>query len=206
MWNKTIAIIQSTNPTYKLFANSLSTRYFPLENNTINSWSQISLILSKFTLSPSTYKTFAMLGNPGKKMIHFPFIWDLLSSPKVTLPPFFGSNILKREQSLVICLEQPLSKYHKQVSIIFRAVRIIKHTSCLAWSYDRVLSLYPLLNNFNRALAFLLPKTLHKNLLRQSSLLWSLHFSIINYSITSSDFNKSSLYKSFSNKYQAYVS
>ena len=97
-------------------------------------------MLSRFTLNPSTYKILAMLSNPGKEIIHFPSIWDLLPSPNVTLPPFFGSNVLKRKQSLVICLEH--IKINKHVSITLRAICIMKHTPCLlVKSYGKVLSL-----------------------------------------------------------------
>ena len=84
-----------------------------------------------FTFRPSTYRTFAMSGSPGREMIPFPLICDLLPSPKVTLPPFLDSKTLKRDQSPVMCLEQPLSRYHKHVSITLNANFIIKHTSCL---------------------------------------------------------------------------
>ena len=88
-------------------------------------------MLNKFTLRPSTYRTFAPSGSPGKEMIHFPLICDLLPSPKVTLPHFLDSKTLKRDRSLVICLEQLLSRYHKHISITWNADFIMKHTSCL---------------------------------------------------------------------------
>ena len=88
-------------------------------------------MLNRFTLKPSTYRTFAMSGNPGREMIIFPLIYDLLPSPKVTLPPFLDSKTLKRDRSPVMCLEQPLLRYHKHVSITLNKDFIIKHTSCL---------------------------------------------------------------------------
>ena len=74
-------------------------------------------MLNMFTLKPFTYKKFAMSDNLGREMIPFPLICDLLSSPKVTLSPFLGLKTLKRDRSLVMCLEQLLSRYYKHVSI-----------------------------------------------------------------------------------------
>ena len=88
-------------------------------------------MLNRFAFKPSTYRTFAMSGNPGKEIILFPLICDLLPLPKVTLPPFLDSKTLKRDQSLVMCLELPLSRYHKHVSINLNVDFIMKHTSCL---------------------------------------------------------------------------
>ena len=114
------------------------------------------------------------------------FLLLLLSIYKI----FFLLNCV-----IYACWGTPWKKFLKSPLVVC----IMKHTSCLlARSYGRVLSLYPLLNNFNRALAFLLPTTLHKSLLRQSSLLWSLHFSRINYSVIWTDLNKLSTQKSFS--------
>ena len=64
-------------------------------------------MLNKLTLIPSTYSTFAMFGSLGSEMVPFPLICDLLPSPKVTLPPFLDLKTLKRDQSPVMCLEQP---------------------------------------------------------------------------------------------------
>ena len=127
-------------------------------------------MLHRFTLRPSTHRTFAMSGSPGREMIPFPLIYDLLLSPKVTLPPFLDSNTLKRDQSLVICLEQPLARYHKHVSITLNANFIMKHTSCLDdRSVGMVFSLIYLL--WAKPLTFtLLRRTpLHIFILRQSS-------------------------------------
>ena len=89
-------------------------------------------MFNKFTLRPSTYRTFAMFGNLGTRMIPFPLIYDSLPLPKVTLPPFLDSKTLKRDRSPVMRLEQPLSRYHKHMSITLNVDFIIKHTSCLA--------------------------------------------------------------------------
>ena len=91
-------------------------------------------MLNRFTLRPSTYRTFAMSGSLGGEMIPFPLICDLLPSPKVTLPPFLDSKTLKRDRFPVMRLEQPLSKYYKHVSITLNADFITKHTS---YSDDR---------------------------------------------------------------------
>ena len=88
-------------------------------------------MLNRFTLKPSTYKTFAMFGSPGREMIPFPLICDLLPSPKVTLTPFLDSKTLKKDQSPAMCLEQPLSRYHKHVSITLNVNFIMTHTSWL---------------------------------------------------------------------------
>ena len=111
-----------------------------------------------------------MSGNPGKEMIPFPLICDLLPSPKVTLPPFLDSKTLKKDQSPVMCLEQPLSRYHKHVSITLNANFIIKHTSCLD---DKLVGMVLSLNCliWAKPLTFtLLRRTpLHILILRQSS-------------------------------------
>ena len=54
-------------------------------------------MLNRFTLKPSTYRTFAMFGSPGREMIPFPLICDLLPSPKVILPHFLDVKTLKRD-------------------------------------------------------------------------------------------------------------
>ena len=127
-------------------------------------------MLNKFTLRHSTYRTFAMFGSPGKEMIHFPLICDLLPSPKVTLPPFLDSKTLKRDWSPVMCLEQLLSRYHKHVFITLNANFIMKHTLCLDdRSVGMVFSLICLL--WTKFLTFtLLRRTpLHIFILRRSS-------------------------------------
>ena len=88
-------------------------------------------MLNRFTFKPSTYRTFAMSGSLGREMIPFPLICDLLPSPKVTLPHFFDSKTLKRDRFPVMCLEQPLLRYHKHVSITLNTNFIMKHTLCL---------------------------------------------------------------------------
>ena len=151
------------------FPDSSMIRHFPFENSTMKSWSHIWLILSRFTLRPSTYRTFAMSGNPSREMIPFPLICDLLPSPKVTLPPFLDLKTFKRDQSPVMCLEQPQSRYHKHLSNTLNAF-IIKHTSCLDdKSVGMVLSLNYLI--WAKPLIFtLLRRTpLHIFILRQSN-------------------------------------
>ena len=144
--------------------------HFPFENSTIKSWSHIWLMLNRFTLRPFTYRTFAMSGSPSKEMIPFPLICDLLLSPKVTLPPFLDSKNLKRDRSQVMCLEQPLLRYHKHMSITLNSNFIMKHTSCLDdRSVGIVFSLIcPL---WTKPLTFTLLKQtpLHIFILRQSS-------------------------------------
>ena len=88
-------------------------------------------MLNKFALRLSTYSTFAMSGNPSREMVPFLLICDLRPSPKVTLPLFLDSKTLKRDQFPVMCLEQPLSRYHKHMSITLNVDFIMKHTSCL---------------------------------------------------------------------------
>ena len=121
-------------PLISFFPDSSMTRHFPFENSTMKSWSHIWLMLNRFTLRPSTYRTFEMSGSPSREMIPFPLIYDLLPSPKVTLPPFLDSKILKRDRSPVMCLEQLLSRYHKLMSITLNADFIMKHAS---WLDDR---------------------------------------------------------------------
>ena len=111
-----------------------------------------------------------MSGSPGKQIIHFPLICDLLSSPKVTLPPFLDSKTLKRDRSPVMCLKQLLSRYHKRVSITLNADFIIKHTSCFD---DRlvgmVISLICLFRAKPLTFTFFRRTPLHIFILRQSS-------------------------------------
>ena len=127
-------------------------------------------MLNRFTFRPPTYRTFAMSSSPGRKMIPFLLICDLLPSPKVTLPPFLDSKTLKRDQSPVMCLEQPLSRYHKHVSITLNADFIIKHTLCLDnRSVGMVLSLIYLLWVKPLIFTILRRTPLHIFILRQSS-------------------------------------
>ena len=127
-------------------------------------------MLNRFTLRPSTYRTFAMSSNSSREMIHFPLICDLLPSPKVTLPPFLDLKTLKRDRSPVMCLEQPLSRYHRHVSITLNADFIIKHTSCLNdRSMEMVLSLIYLLQAKPLIFTLFRQTLLHIFILRQSS-------------------------------------
>ena len=127
-------------------------------------------MLNRFTLRPSTYRTFAMSGNPGREMIPFPLICDFLPSPKVTLPSFLDSKTLKRDQSPIMCLKQSLSRYHKHVSITLNVDFIIKHTSCLDdKSVGMVLSLIYLLQAKPLIFTLFRQTLLHIFILRQSS-------------------------------------
>ena len=152
------------------FPDSSMTRHFPFENSTMKSWSHIWLMFNRFTLRPSTYRTFAMSSSPGREMILFPLIYDLFPSPKVTFPPFLDSKTLKKDRSPIMCLEQPLSRYHKHVSITLNADFIMKHTSCLD---DRSVGMvfYLICLLWTKPLTFnLLRRTpLHIFILRQSS-------------------------------------
>ena len=103
-----------------------------------------------------------MSGSPGREMIPFPLIYNLLPSPKMTLPPFLDSKTLKRDRSPVMCLEQPLLRYHKHMSITLNADFIIKHTLCLD---DKSMGIVLSLNCLMRAK----PLTFHIFILRQSS-------------------------------------
>ena len=127
-------------------------------------------MLNRFTLRPSTYKTFAMSDSLGRDMIPFPLICDLLPSPKVTLPPFIDSKTLKRDRSPVMCLDHPLSRYHKHVSTTLNVDFIMKHTSCLDdRSVGMVFSLICLLRTKPLTFTFLKRTPLHIFILRQSS-------------------------------------
>ena len=152
------------------FLDSFNTRNFPFENSTIKSWSHIWLMLNRFTLRPFTYNIFAIFGSPGREMVPFPLICDLLPSPKVTLSHFFDSKTLKRDQFLVMCLEQMLSRYHKHVSITLNADFITKHTSCLDDKLvGMVFSLICLLWTKFLTFTILRRTPLHIFILRQSS-------------------------------------
>ena len=127
-------------------------------------------MLNRFTLRPSTYKTFAMFGSPGREMIPFPLIYDLLPSPKVTLTHFLDSKTLKRDRSPVMCLKQPLSRYHKHMSIALNVDFIIKHTSCLDdRSVGMVFSLICLLQVKPLIFTLFRQTPLHIFILRRSS-------------------------------------
>ena len=127
-------------------------------------------MLNRFTFRPSTYRTFAISGSPGRKMIPIPLICDFLLSSKVTLPPFLDSKTLKRDRYPVMSLEQPLSRYYKHMSITLNVDFIIKHTLCLDnRSMGMVLSLIYLLWAKPLIFTFLRRTPLHIFILRQSS-------------------------------------
>ena len=111
-----------------------------------------------------------MSGSPGREIIPFPLICDLLPSPKVTLPPFLDLKTLKRDWSPVMCHEQPLSRYHKHVTITLNTNFIIKHISCLNdRSVGMVLSLIYLIQAKSLTFTLLRRTPLHIFILRQSS-------------------------------------
>ena len=111
-----------------------------------------------------------MFSSLGREIIPFPLIYDLLPSPKVTLSPFLYSKTLKRDQFPVMCLKQPLSRYHKHVSITLNADFITKHTSCLDdRSVGMVFSLICLFQAKLLTFTLLRRTPLHIFILRQSS-------------------------------------
>ena len=127
-------------------------------------------MLNRFTLKLSIYRTFAMSSSLGREMIPFSLIYDLLPSPKVTLPHFLDLKTLKRDRFPIMCLEQSLSRYHKHVSITLNADFIMKHTLCLSdKSVGMVFSL--IYHLWTKPLTFtLLRRTpMHIFILRQSS-------------------------------------
>ena len=76
------------------------TQVYLVKSSTMKSWSHIWLMLNRFILRPLTYRTFAMSSSLGKEMIPFPLIYDLLPSPKVTLPTIFKlENLEERSVS-----------------------------------------------------------------------------------------------------------
>ena len=111
-----------------------------------------------------------MSSSLGREIIPFPLIYDFLPSLKVTLPPFLDSKTLKRDRSPVMCLEQPLSRYHKHVSITLNVDFIIKHTLCLDdKSVGMVLSLICLFQAKHLTFTLLRRTPLHIFIMRQSS-------------------------------------
>ena len=54
-----------------------------------------------------------------------PQMTDLFPSPNVTIPIFPSKAVLNNALLPVMCLEQPLSKYHKQVSRTFKAIKVV---------------------------------------------------------------------------------
>ena len=59
--------------------------------------------------------------------VPMPLILDLLPSPNVTIPIFPSKSVLNKALFPVMCLELPLSKYQKQESRAFKAVKVITY-------------------------------------------------------------------------------
>jgi len=79
---------------------------------TSNPLSHNWLMLSRLCFKPCTYWTFYILAELGLPIIPLPLILSLSLFPNVTSPPSFFSKVRKQSLSPVMCLEQPLSKYH----------------------------------------------------------------------------------------------
>ena len=110
---------------------------FPLSH----SW----LILNKSCLRPSTNATESMM-TYSFEINPYPIVYTFLSSPKVMLGPALSSNSMSRLKSPVMCLEHPLSKYHK--IFLFPCIHSMTNSfwfwypSCLgSWFISRCLRL-----------------------------------------------------------------
>lgn len=83
-------------------------------------------MLRTLTLSPLTKRTPFICGRPRIETLPFSLTWATLPSPKVTFGPLKSSKKVKKDLSLVICLEQPLSKYYS-LGALARFVNITLH-------------------------------------------------------------------------------
>ncbi|CAL0330935.1 unnamed protein product [Lupinus luteus] len=70
-------------------------------------------MLRRLCLSPSTYSTPSIVVEGGFPILPTPSILPLLLSPYVTYPLSLGVRTENLLLSLVMCFEQPLSRYHK---------------------------------------------------------------------------------------------
>ncbi|CAL0308052.1 unnamed protein product [Lupinus luteus] len=70
-------------------------------------------MLRRLCLSPSTYSTPSIVFEGGFPILPTPTIFPLLLSPYVKYPLSLGVRTKNLLLSLVMCFEQPLSKYHK---------------------------------------------------------------------------------------------
>ncbi|CAL0315031.1 unnamed protein product [Lupinus luteus] len=70
-------------------------------------------MLRRLCLSPSTYSTPSIVVEGGFPILPTPSILPLLLSPYVTYPLSIGVRTENLLLSLVMCFEQPLSRYHK---------------------------------------------------------------------------------------------
>ncbi|KAE9594097.1 hypothetical protein Lalb_Chr18g0050161 [Lupinus albus] len=80
-------------------------------------------MLRRLCFKPSTYKTFSIVTCGGLPILPIPKILPLLLSPYVTNPSF-GRIKLNFDLSPVICLEQPLSRYHRSFSALKHTYKI----------------------------------------------------------------------------------
>jgi len=68
-------------------------------------------MLSRLYFKPSTYKTLSIEAREGIPILHIPIIFHLPMPPKEITPPSSGFRLRNIDLSLVMCREQPLSRY-----------------------------------------------------------------------------------------------
>lgn len=76
-------------------------------------------MLSRLCLRLSTNKTFSIMGESELPISPLPNIFPFELSPKVTNPLSSLVKFMNFEKSPVMCLEQPLSKNHKFLLVLF---------------------------------------------------------------------------------------